>query len=115
MKIKGEKVEVIKEIKYKCKGVKCDICGKLIASPEKDELATHYNDKYRYYSVITGHHDWGYDSVDSIEHLDVCKDCVMDFVEECIKGGISKTSGYIEIETEYVNSYEYLGGKHGLD
>ena len=40
---------------------------------------------------------------------------IMDFVEECIKGGISKTSGYIEIETEYVNSYEYLGGKHGLD
>lgn len=41
---------------------KCDICGKEINLGDW------------FYSVMTGHNDWGNDSCDSIQSFDVCSD-----------------------------------------
>lgn len=53
----------------------------------------------KYFEVTTGHHDWGNDSCDSIEHKDICPDCIgkvsLDY--------LTSASGtqYIEIETTW--------------
>ena len=74
----------------------CDRCDKLI-----------YTDKYEnkpkigllyiqqpYFSVTTGHHDWGNDSCDSVDVRDICS-------EECLK---AEFDDYLECEddTKYI-------------
>lgn len=52
----------------------CDIC--------KKEIDT----KSGYWEVITGHHDWGDDSWESIQQFDVCSaNCLIDKFNEYIK------------------------------
>ncbi len=79
-------VEVKKEI-----GVVCDECGKEISET--------------YYEVVTGHYDWGNDSVDSVDSEDIC--CL-----ECLEKNQKK---YFEIAngSEYYNiSREYRWSKN---
>lgn len=40
----------------------CDVCDCVI------------DENNGYWELITGHHDWGNDSVDSIEHFDICSE-----------------------------------------
>lgn len=63
-------------------------------------------DKSRYFYVLTGHHDWGNDSCDSMKYRDICPDCIENFVKNYIK----KIDGtdYIEIETEYAHEEKYF-------
>ena len=60
----------------------CDVCGKEILSEE--DLKSHYRTKHSYfYEVTTWHRDWGNDSVDSIEHKDICStECFNKFMEK---------------------------------
>ncbi|MBU3186520.1 hypothetical protein [Clostridium estertheticum] len=77
-----EEVTCFKEILVE---TTCDLC--------KQEIPT---DSY-YYEVITGHNDWGHDSVDSIEKFDICSDeCLKKKFNEYLEES-SKTK-YIEIE-----------------
>lgn len=55
-----------------------------------------------HYSVQTGHHDWGGDSIDSIEYEHVCSaECMKNKINEYIEMTEgSCNSRYIEIEHE---------------
>lgn len=54
--------------------IKCDVCGKEING--------------KFWVLTTSHGDWGNDSVDSIEHFDICSaKCIgkalNDYIERC--------------------------------
>lgn len=70
----------------------CDICGKEI---KKDT---------GYWNVTTGHHDWGNDSHESIEHFDVCSDsCLLMKFSGYINASYRDdfNTKYIEVEKDY--------------
>lgn len=65
--------------------VHCDVC--------KKEIETEKG----YWEVTTGHHDWGNDSHESIEHFDVCSEtCLTQKFAE-----YTKESGKDEYNTMY--------------
>lgn len=72
MKIQARKI--VKQYKIIDISIKCDICDKIIAD------ADHENE---YYQVMTGHHDWGNDSCDSVWSEDICSD-------ECLQKRFNK-------------------------
>lgn len=89
MKYYGEpKITTIE--KRKAEYIRCDVCSKKI---------TEY-----YYDVTTGHHDWGNDSIDSIEHNEICLDCIYNFTTDYLKGNNECMSDYIEIEKTYFSA-----------
>lgn len=100
MKVKGEKKEVVVKTAYELVGVKCDVCGRIIKPPPVGY--EWMKDKYKYYSVTTGHHDWGNDSCDSIEDYEICPNCINKFVADYLGNEHASRSAYIEIETEHV-------------
>lgn len=64
-------------------GIECDVCHNVV--PVKS-----YRDNgmsNRYFEITTGHSDWGNDSIDSYETLDVCEECtpkyVSDYLRDC--------------------------------
>lgn len=61
----------------------CDHCGKEITG--------------RHYQTTTGHHDWGYDSIDSVKDKDYC--CV-DCLEQGLKQYYERSSG--RYNSEYI-------------
>lgn len=102
-KLSKEAEEVVVRTRRRVEGVECDICKRLI-------IPTGYGFKEncsRYFEVMTGHHDWGNDSCDSIKHLDIYPSCIGDFVtkyaQECTG------TKYLEMETNYIseNKYDY--------
>ena len=83
----------------------CDICGERLGRNLFDKRR---GKAYDYFRVTTGHHDWGNDSIDSIEHRDVCTKCLYTMFNEYLihtKG--ENNSNYIDIEHEFdVNTDE---------
>ena len=77
----------------------CDICGKEFNYKPwygKDKIAS-------YYHISTGHHDWGNDSVDSVESRDACCDeCLLRFTQEWLKYKyvIRSNTAYIDINKD---------------
>ena len=71
-------------------GIECDICGRVIP-------ATWHNNESKYYIVTTGHHDWGYESVESISVEDLCPDCVSARFSDFLANGSS--TAYFKVET----------------
>lgn len=71
----------------------CDNCGKHIDIKKA---------KGTYYSILSGHHDWGNDSSDSMEDLDACCDaCLVALVKRWLeKWKGNYPTAYIEIERE---------------
>ena len=91
-KIITEKKEVtkIEDVVIK-EEVYCDECGKLI-QPQKWFFG---ETVYKGFTVITHHSDWGNDSVDSYQHLDICsKECLHKNISEYYKGDYSNTAEY---------------------
>ncbi len=95
-----EKKKVTKYLERIIK-TKCDVCKREIPNFEPCK-----REKSRFFRVITGHHDWGNDSCDSIKEYEICPDCIQDFVEKYIK----KVDGtdYIDIETDYASEEKYF-------
>jgi hypothetical protein len=60
----------------------CNIC--------KNEIVGKY-----YYEITAGHHDWGNDSIESIEYEDICS-------ADCLR---KRLEAYLEAErgTQYIN------------
>lgn len=60
-----------------------------------------------YYDVTTGHYDWGNDSIDSIEHFEICEKCIVEFTKKYLKD--ADGTEYIDIERKYfiANSNRY--------
>lgn len=92
----------------------CDRCGKLIFKHFK-QMGDSFRNEYKkipyadrlcvgYYEVRTGHNDWGNDSIDSVEHKIICRNCLTkeyaDYVERASEG---INTEYIEMEHE--NTY----------
>lgn len=70
---------LIKETMY------CDVCSEVI------------NKQGQHWEVTTGHHDWGNDSVDSIENFDICSpSCLREKLNEYIL-----RSGHNDYNSEY--------------
>ena len=63
----------------------CDVCGKLIEKRTENKIIYCIGS---YWELCTGHHDWGNDSIDSIEYFDLCsKECIQkkfdSYLENC--------------------------------
>lgn len=101
MKLKGEKKEVVIANAYKLAGVKCDVCGRVIEPPSV--LYECMENEHKYYDVTTGHTDWDDDSYDSVEHHDICPNCINKFVAHYLGNDNAYLSAYIEIETKHVH------------
>lgn len=57
--------------------VTCDICGKVFCDFDATPPKSSAGESAEYFSLTTGNHDWGNDSIDSIEQEDICsEDCV---------------------------------------
>ena len=79
---------------------KCDICGKLI-------------DPSNWFRIITSHHDWGNDSIESVESRDSCSAaCTNEFSNEYINDSYNSSLNTKEINITHMRSigkydYEY--------
>ena len=73
----------------------CDACGKVIDITKQDET---------YYSVLSGHNDWGNDSSDSIKEEDACCDeCLIALVNKWLEKWKGYNTAYINIERECIS------------
>jgi hypothetical protein len=80
--------------------IKCDICNQTIVNKS---MKPRY-----YYTVRTGHYEWGNDSIDSIEHKDICSDfCLQKAFVEYLDEVKSSPSAYFDIEREWGKIEEY--------
>ena len=87
-----------------CERCACDICGKTIYEindtfPIKLTTRTRHDE---YWHLTTGHYDWGNDSCESVESLDLCsKECCIKALEEYLyKYSGSRNTGYFELRHE---------------
>lgn len=73
----------------------CDACEKVIDITKQNGT---------FYSVCSGHHEWGNDSVDSVECLDACCDeCLITLVNKWLKKWEGYNTAYINIERECIS------------
>jgi hypothetical protein len=84
-------VKVLKEVSVCVKGdFVCDNCGKHLDITKQNGT---------YYSVFSGHDEWGNDSCDSIEESDACCDeCLTALVNEWLEGWKGYSTAYIDIK-----------------
>lgn len=64
---------------------RCDRCWRHLWYHTKDGHKKPGLGTAEYYNVVTGHHDWGRDSVDSVETYDVCVGCAKKMFEEYVE------------------------------
>ena len=76
-------------------GVECDMCNEII--PVKAKL---FDRPDHYFEVMTGHNDWGNDSVDSYETHDICPKCVAKFIEDYLKD--CRDTAFLRLDTKTV-------------
>ena len=70
----------------------CDVCNGVIDGNKA------------YWELTTGHHDWGNDSCESIEHFDVCSEsCLMKKFSEYVKesGSDHYNTMYFKVNKTY--------------
>lgn len=86
----------------------CDICNTVI---KKSNIVNRVKNKnmVEWYSVSTGHNDWGNDSCESWEYLDVCPKCLSKVFQEYLKRSAGKNSEHINIEHYWDLSDEVTG------
>ena len=98
--IKNITRKVMKEVEETVSSIGiCDICGK------EFNYEPWYNGQKiaNYYHIVTGHHDWGNDSCESIESSDACCDeCLSKFIQEWLNNEdvIHSSTAYIEINKD---------------
>lgn len=76
----------------------CDRCDTVIAHYTEDGSVykSHFDD---YFVITLGHHDWGNDSIESIEEHDFCPKCIDKVFEEYKKLCLGRyNTRYIEFE-----------------
>lgn len=96
-----EEMTVRKKIAV-CKTTICDGCKKILCRVYGEEYKANdspwrdYTQNVEYFEVTTGHHDWGNDSCESIEHHTYCRECFA----KPISAYLARTK--IGIDTEYI-------------
>lgn len=82
----------------------CDRCKKLVLKQIGGAFLKEYTGdifSVSYYSVTTGHHDWGNDSIDSIETKVICRSCLTEEYADYVKRtSAGSNTEYIEINHE---------------
>ena len=94
-----------------CEYLICDKCGRVIYKKLENNKVP-YNKRVfvDWYTITTGHNDWGNDSDESIEYHDICPKCICDVFTEYVKRSHTECGGF---NTEYLNvdhdsgSYDY--------
>ena len=82
---KRKEITVKREI---LSGIKCDVCGKDINKG--------------FWTLTTGHNDWGNDSCDSMINFDLCsKECVQKKLDEYFKDCCGSNTHYFELCQSY--------------
>ena len=77
-------------------GVECDVCHKVIPADKRG-----WADRTgRYFEVTTGHRDWGNDSCESVQTLDICPECLTKYVADYFEKMRGSNTAYLEITTE---------------
>lgn len=81
---------------------RCDRCGRHLWYHTKDgHKKPGVKEMAHYYNIVTGHHDWGNDSIDSVETYDVCVGCAKKMFEEYIEDSYNRTNSlYFECSHE---------------
>lgn len=95
--IEEHKRKVMKEIDEVC-GVKivCDKCEKIILNFVDGD--SHNKKDARYFRLVTGHHDWGNDSPDSVEVKDLCcETCVTNALADYFEDSKDSNTAYFEL------------------
>lgn len=78
----------------------CDVCKKEIP------------DNSWYYTLITGHHEWGSDSIESVDNIDLCSEsCVQNRLDFYFKELIGKgyNTAYFDLDRDYYRKENYIG------
>lgn len=91
--------KVTKEVDEAC-GLKitCDICGKVICDFDANPPKSSTGESAEYFALTTGHYDWGNDSPDSIQCIDICsEDCVKTALIRYFKGAQGSNTAYFEL------------------
>jgi len=110
MSVNEIKEKVVKEVEVvKEKQIICDECKKIIRSIKSTDNLFGLKNRIEWYSVTTGHYDWGNDSEDSIEHMDICPDCIEKVFNYFMKRSKGDNTEYIHINHEYGYEYEKVG------
>lgn len=93
-KMKNETYKIVE--RKVVESIICDGCGREILP---DETKPVWTKRYSFFSVMTGHNDWGNDSCDSIEYHDFCcAECAKKFVDKYI----DEAGGTNNINTKYI-------------
>ena len=97
IKTRVEEVTSKKEVEV---GIVCDVCVKTIQTEE--QMKKRFCEGGYYYSIRTGHRDWGNDSIDSCEHKDACSEkCMLEYINKYVEEEGSSTA-YLEFERERI-------------
>ena len=102
---KEHKKTVVKE-EVVCATVYCDFCKKRLYTTVHDSRVS--SDLVDYFDIVTGHNDWGNDSVDSVEHKTCCKNCLNEafvgYLNETLKNDVRNTK-YIDIVHDWTYDF----------
>ena len=89
--------------------IKCDCCNKEIFDKDHFEQGLYDKnihglyDKFKFYTVTTGHNDWGSDSIDSVQEFDLCSDeCLRKKFEEFLKENKGSYTAYFKIHSQEI-------------
>ena len=94
-----------REMKWKKEIREIDVCveGDLVCD-NCDKHIDIMKQKGTYYSILSGHREWGNDSCDSIEELDACCDeCLIALVNRWLEKWKGYNTAYINIERERIS------------
>ena len=104
--VKDVMKKVMKEVEvYDGEIITCDCCNKDIYDSTKKEkyLKGFASIKLKYFSLATGHHDWGNDSIDSKEYFECCsKECLMETIEKFLDKNKDSYTAHFEMSTEEI-------------
>ena len=78
----------------------CDICKKRIGKLNGKNYKQEQLFEQHYFRVVTGHHDWGNDSCDSLQAFDLCSEiCLCDYFDnQYLNDCKNSNTQYLNIE-----------------
>ena len=80
--------------------ITCDSCGKVIYEYQEGK-ESNFKTPLSYYSLTTGHHDWGNDSIESIHQMDLCSDlCLMREIDNFLTEEKLSSTKYFNVTSE---------------
>lgn len=86
--------------------ITCDICGKVFCDFDATPPKRSGGESVKYFSLATGHYDWGNDSPDS-EWKDICSDdCVKTALIDYLKESEGSKTAYFRLSKEQASKWK---------